>query len=290
MKNIFIDPVIVTTSPEDASREDVEAWLENLQVWLKEALSSHYGWLHFVQATNLLVENGRFPSFDVLRTWQRKYRLDINPGIIVRDVNTFFRDEKFDLQGNLEQIGYLVETKEGSIVIHPEPFTARWLECIQDVTKQILVTTCACKYTMHPFAEELHIVTLRLPDDVREIEVSAIIMDALPNFERDASNKITQTFSLLFIPDHLLPLIDVQALWLQGDAGITYAIEQQFKKDWQQSLCQPMKFRFGPQFVESVNNAGLDTNEVVLTKIVRIAAAIIADKAMDVNLQSAPTS
>jgi hypothetical protein len=44
-----------------------------------------------------------------------------------------------------------------------------------------------------------------------------------------------------------------------------------------------MQFCLGPRFIESVNNADLDSDRVVLEKIIRIAAAIIADKAMEVK-------
>src|SRR5260221_3261743 len=132
MANIFVDPVIVMTPPDNESRDGIEVWLANLDIWLKEALSAHFTWLHSVQATNLLQDNGRFPSFELLRNLQRKYRLDFNPSPLVRGVNEFFRNEEFDLGSILEELGYLIEPEAGSIIIHPDQFTARWPDFIQD--------------------------------------------------------------------------------------------------------------------------------------------------------------
>jgi hypothetical protein len=147
----------------------------------------------------------------------------------------------------------------------------------------LLATTCACKQANQPFGPELHIATLTLPETSKEIEISAIIVEALPDFPRNADNKISQTFPLLFTPNDLLPLIDVIELWDKGEKGLIYAIEQQFKKEWQATIAQAMKFHIGRCFIDSVNDAGLDTNETVLRRIVNAAAAVIADRAKHIK-------
>lgn len=142
----------------------------------------------------------------------------------------------------------------------------------------LLATTCACKCIEHPLTRDLHIATLALSTSHKEIEVSAVIVAALPEFERGPDNKIIQRFPLLFTPDDLLPLIHVLELWDKGENGLIYAIEQQFKKDWRGTVSTPMKFRLGPHFRESVIEAGLNTNEDKLARIVRAASAVIADQ------------
>ncbi len=62
-KAFFVDTTLVTTPSADESKEAVEAWLKMLQMWLQEALYGHFQWLHCVQASNLLTEHMRFPSF-----------------------------------------------------------------------------------------------------------------------------------------------------------------------------------------------------------------------------------
>jgi len=114
MSNIFIDPAVVSTPPIDASREEIEEWLGNLQVWLKEALDAHDNWLHSVEVTKLLREKGQFPSSETLLSWQRKYKLDINPRLIDRDLNAFFRDENHDA---LERSEGLIKYKYGKNIV-----------------------------------------------------------------------------------------------------------------------------------------------------------------------------
>lgn len=273
--SIFVDPAIITTPADDESREGVETWLDVLKIWLREALSSHYQWLHLVQATDLLVNEQRFPSFELLRAWQRKYKLDINPSSILKDVNTFFRDENLDLDKKLEDLGYIVEAEKGTITIHPKQFSSRWLSCISEEMQQVFATTCACKYTEHPFAVGLQIATPSLPDDKREIVVSASIKDAIPDFPRNPDNNITQTFPLLFTPDDL-PLLDIVSHWKLGEQGIRNAIEHQYKQDWV-NLAQQLQYRIGSHFISSVNDKS-EITELLLNQIIRTMTRVIANK------------
>jgi hypothetical protein len=282
MANIFVDPVIITTPPDNTSREGIEAWIANLNIWLKEALTSPFEWLHSLQATLLLYSEGRLPGFELLRNWQRKYQLNINPSQIARNINEFFRNEELDMQGNLEKLGYLVEVETDSILIRPDQFTMRWPTSLQEDMHLLLATTCACKCTDHYFASEMHIVTLELPGVAKEIEISAIIVYAIPDFPRNTDNTIHQSFPLLFTPDDL-PLIDVIVLWDKGTKGFIYAIEQRFKKDWHTTVAHPLEFRLGRCFIDSVNDAGLDTSEIVLKRIVNASAAVIAGRAEKVK-------
>lgn len=232
MKAIFVDATVVTTPGEDDSKDAVEEWLYSLQAWLREALHGHYQWLHSVKATELLDTHGRFPRFETLKPLMMKYKIDISLPLLMREINAFFREETLDLGNKLEELEYLVEVEKGTVHIQPEVFSQRWLDCIQPDMMQLLITACACKHSSNAFAQDLHIVTLKLPDSTREIEVSAIIIDALPPLECDAGRRIMQTFPLIFTPDDL---------------------------------------------------PHLDSDRMVLEKIVRMAAAVMADRAMEVK-------
>lgn len=150
MTNIFVDPVIVITPPDDATRDDIELYLNTLTIWLKEALYTPYSWLHSVQVTDLLQDSRRFPSFELLRTWQRKYQLNLNVSQLVRNVNAFFRDPTLDLGGKLEHLGFLIEPADESIIIQPGEFSARWPNPIRDEMHLLFATTCACKHAGEP--------------------------------------------------------------------------------------------------------------------------------------------
>ena len=112
MANIVIDPVIIVVPPKDASRAEVEVWVENLAIWLKEALTAPFIWLHFRQASELLEAHEQFPNFAYLKYLQQKYRLDINISQLARFVNEFFRDETLDLEDYLKRLGMVQNERE----------------------------------------------------------------------------------------------------------------------------------------------------------------------------------
>src|SRR6266849_8609386 len=281
MANILVDPVLVTTPDDDASKEAVEDWLTNLDIWLKEALASTHTWLHCVEATYQLISGGRFPNFSLLRAWQQKYRLDINISQINRRVNEFFNNEEFDLGGKLEQLGYLIEPDEISIVIWPDQFFTRWHNLIRVKMSFLLAVACACKHMGEATACDLSIATLVLTES-KEVEVSATFTYSIPEFDWDTNDKITQAFPLLFTPDDIPPL-DVITLWDLGEAGIRKAIEQYYRKEWQSTVPNPIEYRIGLRFIESVNSAYLNNDEVLLSKIIRFATAVIAGEAQNLN-------
>ncbi|MGI9060662.1 MAG: hypothetical protein ACR2H5_19030 [Ktedonobacteraceae bacterium] len=282
MANIVIDPVIIKVPPDGASRAEVELWLENLTTWLKVALTAPFTWLHYRQASALLEDHEQFPSFEQLRQLQQKYRLNININQIARNVNEFFRDESLDLEIHLERLEYIIVPETGSININPEQFVSRLPKYIHAGVHLLFANCCACKQIGNPFGQELRFATLALVDGSKEILVSVVILEALPDFIRPADNKIAQPFSLLITPDDLLPLVDVMDVWAKGEHGITYAIEQQNRKDWLRINSSPFPFQLGSRFVESVNERGLDTNEIVLRSSIRAAGDVIADKAKDI--------
>jgi hypothetical protein len=155
---------------------------------------------------------------------------------------------------------------------------ARWPDFIHPNMYTLLVTSCVCKYTAHPFAHALRIATLKFPDQSREITITATITYAIPELACKPGDVITQVFPLLCSPDDLLPLINILTLWEEGENEVMYAIEQQIKKDWQYLGGASLQFSLGSRFVKSVNNAGLDTNEAILRRMVVLAAAVVAEQ------------
>ena len=281
MASILVDPVLVTTPEDGASREDVERWLTNLDIWLKEALASPHSWSHCVKATYQLVSCGRFPNFTLLRAWQRKFGLDVNIGQVDRRVNEFFNNEEFDLGGKLEKLGYLIELDNVSIVIWPELFCARWHDLVREDMRLLLATTCACKHMGESTACSLSIATLALAES-REVEVSTVISYSIPEFAWDADTKISQAFPLLFTPDDIPPL-DIISLWSQGEAGICQAIEQHYRNEWQNTVPKRLDYRIGSRFIESINKVHLNNDEVLLNKIVRLAVAVVVGEARNLK-------
>lgn len=277
MANILIDPTVVVIPSQDAGRNDVEAWLENLDLWLTEALSAPFTWLYAEEATEALLNEGRYP--DVLFNWQKRYHLDINLAQIIAKVGQFFNGEhEHDLGFRLGQLGYVLIAEPGSVAILPAQFAVRWPELIRDHMYELLATTCACKHNDNSLGQKMRIATLILENRTKEIEVFAIIADILPEgFPCPADNKITQTFPLLFTPDDLLPLYNVVECWDKGETGIRYAIKQQYKRDWQSISPEPLRYEFGTHFIDSVMKRK-DMTDLMLNRITRTMDGVIADR------------
>lgn len=283
MINVFVDPVVVTTPEDGAAREEIERYLYVLTVWLTEALTSPYSWLHTVQVIDLLQSCGRFPDFEVLRSWQKRYGLNINIVQLGRMINQFYRNPELDLEASLENAGYLIDPVPASITILPDQFPARWLDLIRENMHLLLAMTCACKYMGGSVVAKLHIATLALESMKREIEIAALISASEPDFAWSAEQTVSQVLPLLFTPDDLPPPLEVIPFWDKGEDGIRYAINRWYKEDWRHLMTEPFAYTFGQRFIESVNEAGLDTNENVLLRIIRIAASVIADQAKNIE-------
>ncbi len=278
--NIFVDPVIVATPTDETGRDGIVAWLHNLELWLKEALSAHFLWLHATTITEQLEAHGRLPNFEIVKAWVNRYRIDINLRLLARNINTFFRDPEHDLEGKLTELGYMAAGEP--VIIEPAQISTRWPVFIHPYMHTLLVTCCTCKHMDHPFACNLHMATLKLTDPSQEMHISTIIKESIPELTNNAGEIITQTFPLFFTPENL-PLIDVLELWYEGESGVIYAIEQQFRKDRQKADYISLTFSLGPHFIESIAEVGLDTNESVLRKIIWLAAAVIANQARQIE-------
>jgi len=286
MTNILIDPIIVAI-PESDEAEKIKEWFDNLDAWLKEIDSSLYDWYYSINAINRLYEINRNPSFGKLQTWVRKFRLDINLVAIQKRLDAFFRNQNLelenklkDLEKELEELGYLVEFEPNSINVQPEQLVIRWPETIKEIMFPTLATTCACKHhNKDEFARELNIATLALGSEYKEIQIAATILESLPDIKLDENKEISQSFPLIFTPDDLPSLIDIVELWNKGEEGIRLAIQQNYEPSWR----NPLKFRLGEDFIESVRDAKLNYNETLINKIIRTMAAIVADEAKNIN-------
>lgn len=283
MHTIIVDPALIQIPPAEAKKEEIESWLETLTTWLDEALTAPYMWFHCWQASWLLEKNGQFPSFQQLRYLQNKYGLDINVSQFARKINEFFHDYDLDVGAYVENLEHIMEPTNGSIVVEPGEFVVRLPLYLHDNLHLLLAQFCFCKQINHPFGQKLSIAALALKNGVREIAISVTILDALPDFTRPADNRITQSIPLLITPDDLLPLVNILELWVEGEKGIIYAIKQECKKVQVDPNKAIAEFQLGPHFIESVNERGLDTNETMLRKIIRVASYIIADRAKDIK-------
>jgi hypothetical protein len=281
MADIFVDPIIVVAPAANAEGDVIVAYLDNLYKWLEEGLNSPHRWFYSNETTYQLLESGQYPHSELLQHWQRIHKIDINIHQISRLLNQFFNEET-NLEPNLEQQGYLIEPDLASILIQPEQFSARWPTPINNAMYLLLAKLGACKHMGDSFSKELRVATLALKDTKREIEVSAKIVESVPDFAWN-DQQFTQTFALLFTPDDLPPPTDIISLWDQGEKGMRYAIDHWYKHYWKNTVPQPLPYSFRLCFFDSINANGLNINARVLMKIVRAATDVIAEKAKDIK-------
>lgn len=281
MTDIFVDPVIITT-PENVTKDEVEAYLEKLYRWLEEALNSPHSWFYSNEAASKLLECGRYPDSELLQHWKQIYRMDVNVRLISRWVNQFFNEES-NLELNLEKLGYLIEPEIDSIIIRPDQFATRWPSLVKNEMYPLLAKTAACKHMGDLFACKLSIATLALTNSKKEIEISAKILASEPDFKWNTENKIIQSFPLLFTPEDLPPPTDIINLWDEGETSIRYAIDRWYRYYWQSSVLTPLKYRFRPCFFESITENEIETQELVLKKIMLVAVAILTNDRQMLN-------
>lgn len=113
-----------------------------------------------------------------------------------------------------------------------------------------------------------------------------VILSAVPESICNDGDTITQTFPLLITPDDLPASNDIIDIWSQGEASIVYTLQQLLKKEATTASIHPFAFRLGLHFIKSINERGLDTNEIVLRTIMRAAVHILLDRVKDVNSYS----
>jgi hypothetical protein len=279
---VVIDPLIVMTPPDDATSEEVDTWFTNLSIWLNEALTAPFIWLHYLQASYLLQENGRFPDFSKLKRLQRQYHLDINISQIARHINDLFRNEDLDLTNYIDRLDFIIEPVPNSILVQPSQFITRLPSYIHNDYYLLLANCSAYKQIALPLGTKLHIATFIPPENTKTITVSTVIQATEPESICNSGETITQTFPLIITPDDLPTLNDIVDVWRQGANSIVYTLQQLLRKETA-THGKPFAFRLGPRFIESVNERGLDANEIVLRSIMRAAVNILLDNAKNIK-------
>ena len=286
MKAVLVDPIIIVAPPQDSSRETIEAWLKQLMTWLAEALYSPHQWFHTMSILRELLDYDLLLTYEKLAFWQRRFGsdgLEIDIPLILRYFDEFVSEEReFEsaLQHDLQQVPYAIEAQ--LLAIYPAEFTARWPDTIQVQMSSTLALACAGKAQALELAHALCIATKALEISEREIRITAT-MSLLSADGALSELEVAQVFPLLFSPEDLPALLDILELWNRGEQGIRYAIDQRYKSYWKSLHTLPLHYSFGEHFLESVYQAGLDTQEFMLNKIVKAIVDVIADQAKNVK-------
>lgn len=278
MTEIFIDPIIIMTPAENASKDDVELYLQNLTRWLEEVLVAPHRWSYSPTAVIHLMENGRYPTPQILNRWTNVYDVDINTNQLSDWASQIFNDEN-NIELRLEQ-DYLVELNTSTISVEPEQFYTRW---IQPITKELLILIAklgACKHLGSSLARELFIATSALMNAKKLVTISTTIVSSEPDLTSDADCSCIQTFPLLYTPEDLPPPTEMVNLWdwdkqNEERKGVYYAINKYYQYYWHNSRSQSLTFSLCPSFFHTIEKNKIDAQELALKKFIVAMAAVL---------------
>lgn len=273
MNEIFIDPIIITIPQEDAAKEEIELYLENLRLWLEEALVAPHTWSYSANAAVRLMEHGRYPTPQVMKRWTSIYEVDIN----TRQLSVWtsqILNEEHDIEFRLEQ-DYLVELDTTSTFIEPEQFHKRWIQPIGKELFVLIAKLGACRHLGSALAYGLFIATSAFINPEKKITISTTIVASEPNLDANADCSCIQTFPLLYTPEDLPPPTDMVTLWDEGEKAVHYAIDKYYRHYWPNAHSQPLTFSLLPSFFQTVEEKGIDTQELALKKYIVAMATVL---------------
>jgi len=290
MHNILFDPALLVVPAETADHREVELWLKTLESWARVVGTTSQDWYHLTDLVVKHVGHERFPSFRLLRTLQQRFHLNIALPTIVAMVNEVFLQDARSFPPTLEayllQFGLIVEPTQNTVVIEPDALPAQWPGELRNSVAHLLGEAGVGKWKGEPFSSKVAIATAHHLANAYELRIAG---EATILSERDEQeqSRFSAVFPLLAELEETVPT-EVHALWELGEQGVRVAIERQFQQDWGATVARPLPFVIGPQFLPSVHERGTDLNRSVLTKIVYIAAAVIADSAIAINCDLHP--
>ncbi|NWJ96764.1 MAG: hypothetical protein HXX20_13355 [Chloroflexi bacterium] len=205
MISVLIDPIIMSIPPNSASKQEVEKWLESMELWLNEALNSPYEWLFSDSCNYILIQKGLFPN------WGNLSLCGVNKNIIkllIRKIAQIFGDRNRsidpqikDIEEKLKNLGY--DVLAAKVNFSPEEFLNRQIDENKNNLQEILATAGACKYEGDEFGKGLKIATQNLETDCAELQIEIEVLCIRPDVALPTNNIIEESFPLIFTPESL---------------------------------------------------------------------------------------
>lgn len=288
MHNILFDPIFLIVPEQTASSNEVQAWFEMLDIWAR-AIDAPQNWYHLRDQVLEHLGYERFPSFQRLRTMQRRYHLDITLQGIARLVNTIFLQDaqsfRQALEAHLLDYGLIVEPSLYTIVLQPSSFAQQWPGELNAAVIHLVAEAGAAKSQGEPFSTNIKIATTE--HSIIEHELRITGETTILSGDKAEHTSFSAIFPLVFEPEESVTT-DTLTLWSQSEQGVIIAFERQFSQNWATTVTSPLSFTLGPRFLTSVRERRADTNTIVLSKIIYTAAAVIANQAKNIDCELHP--
>jgi hypothetical protein len=278
--SFVVDPVLSTTLPDEAGADETRQWLLALQGWLLAVESSPFEWKHFLQCSAALQEIGRFPTFDVLRSAQKKANADINIGSVLGQLRRFFQDDTHDLLATTVTKCVIVKEPAPSVV--PSEILGRNLAETREPLGEGLFCLACDKAAGVRFARVAHIVTAPLQHPENEITVSGTIDEIDPDdmVTRVGAAQISQQFSRLQSPDGLAAF-HYDALVEGGQEHFCTLVASIAARLYPGAAILSMSA--GAQLWRSLGQSGILENRFAAEKMLKICAAAVTGRLDEVN-------
>ena len=285
MPSFVVDPILCTIPETDAEPSEVARWLAALEAWLVALEGSPFVWRHFLGCTAVLVEIGRFASFDRVRAAVRRAGVDVNVGKLLQQISQFFQDEARDLQA-ITATKCAVVTEVEPAIAPPELLTRNLSEARGPLRDGLLCLACD-RAAGEAFARDLRLVTSPFPDGVKEVSVAGTVelTDPESMTARLSSQALRESFPFLFSPRDLFAF-NREAL-LAGGAGAFCALVTSIALATYPGS-QPLASSLGSQLWKSLEKSGILEDAFATGKLLRICAATLANRLDELNVGRRP--
>jgi len=282
MPNFVVDPLLCTTPDTD---DALGPWLQALDAWLGAAADSPFEWKHLHRCTVGLVELGRFPGFEALRRARSAAGVDTNTGDLLRRITRFFQDEARDLHAVTAT--QCVVIADGEASIEPAAIPERNLPDIRAPFTDSLLCLACDRAAGEPFARSTHLVTLPLAEPADEVAIRGAVglVDPESIGKRLRSETLDERFPLLFSPEEL-SRFHHEALREGGEAVFPALLESIAKSTHPDTPLRSV--RVGSHFWQSLQKTGLIEDAFATVKLLRICAALLADRLDSLNVDRRP--
>ncbi len=284
MPSFVIDPYLVTVPPADCSVAEFQVWIARLESWLNEVHDSPFEWRHFLQCTYRLQEIGRFPTFQVLRDMVRARGLDINIRHLMVRIASFFQDETRDILASTRTRFALVEEEVPEVI--PAAFVSRNARALHDDLMTSLVCLACDRLSGESFARSIQVVTAPFQRRIPSLEIRGTLALTEPDglIQEVSRRHFHEVIPLVYSPEDFQTRVEdiLEGGFDVFRAGVVRLARRLYRD------VDLLPFTAGPEFWDSLWDSTINTNHTAVEKLLRICAAMVANRLDDVKSELRP--
>lgn len=275
--SLVVDPFLVEVPPRGSG--GIETWILALSSWLQEIEVNTAWWHHFLQSTAYLMEEGRFPTFTILRALSNSLGLDLNVAVLAGRINRFFLDPARDVLVSSRVVSAIAE----NLHIDPPDVTTRTV-CGTILASELLCLACDVVIPNQQ-PREVSIVTRTRPLGSRiTVRFSKAITD--PSFDcEELLNGISTSFRTIVSPDEFYSTLNGGDLVQAGPDVFRAAVNAEAAKI---PGLKSRSLTFGPLFWRSLDSSSIRESSNALSKLFRIVVHALCDSLIDQNVSLRP--